>query len=415
VNKYIVDTNVLLSHPEFLIDARDSYIIVPYGVIKELDKKKYEPGTLGLASRTVSRQLDDLRQKGDLTVGVETEAGSKILVVVGDDSLPADDMIIQMGLSFKSEGINCIILSNDINVRIKAAVNGLQTEADQNLNVKPEYASIRTMVVSDETINALFVEGSIPIQDGWQLSINEYFVIKVEGRSSSAVVQYDGEDLKLVKIPKSIFGITNKNVEQLCALHALMNENIPLVTMTGLAGSGKTLMAVAAALQATLEDGMYDKIVVIRPPVPVGRDVGFMPGSLREKMEVWAGSIIDNFSVLMKGNRKKNFEMLLDNGTIEILPPTFLRGRSMEKTFIILDEAQSLSRHEIKTIATRVGEGSKLVVTGDLEQIDNPRASIYDNGLAILKETFAGTEWAVCIDLQKSERSDFAAIAAQRL
>lgn len=414
MTKYIVDTNVLLDNPEFISTVENTDIIIPYGVIKELDSKKYEPGTLGLASRTVSRFLDQLRTEGSFSEGVSTPRGSRIFIIVGQD-LPVDDQIVQMALDLMEHGVPCVVVSNDTNVRIKAALHGIPAEANRQLNVKPVYSTIPTYHVSEELLNKLYSEGCLDVQDGWEPIVNGYMILKSDIREASAVVCFDGFDLNRVKIPDGIFGIKHKNVEQMCALHALLNRELPLVVMTGLAGSGKTLLAVAAALHETVEKKAYEKIIVIRSPTPVGKDVGYMPGSLQEKMLVWAGSIYDNFEVLMRGHTKKNFEMFLENGTIEILPPTFLRGRSLDKTFVILDEAQSLSRHEIKTIATRIGEGSKLVVTGDLEQIDNPRASVYDNGLSILKEAFVNTDWAASIDLQKTERSDFAAAAAERL
>lgn len=414
MTKFIVDTNVLLDNPEFISTVENVDIIIPYGVVCELDSKKYEPGTLGLASRTVSRFLDELRVQGNFSEGITTKAGSRIFVIIGPD-MAVDDMIIQMAVDLQENNIPCSVLSNDTNVRIKAAIHGIATEANKCLNVKPKYQPIPTYSVSEELLNELYSEGSLELQEGWNPAINTYMILKSEIREASGVVWYDGFELNRVKIPDSIFGIKNKNVEQLCAIHALMNPELPLVVMTGLAGSGKTLLAVAAGLQQVLEDEVYEKIMVIKNPVPVGRDIGFMPGTLEEKMAVWAGAITDNFEILIKSNSKKTFEMLVSKGQIEIVPLTHLRGRTLANTFVILDEAQSLTRHEIKTIATRIGEGSKLVVTGDLEQIDDPRSSINNNGLIILKEAFAGTDWGSCIDMQKTERSDFAAVAAERL
>lgn len=412
--KYLVDTNILLSYPEFVTQPSIE-VILTYSVICELDKKKYEPGTIGLASRQVSKWLDRARTEGDLAAGVETEYGNKVYVIMDQElGLATDDALVAVGSQLCEAGADFILLSNDINVRIKSALSGVKTAGwGAGLAHKVEYAAIREISVSDDIINLFYANGSLEPLDGWEITKNSYVMLRSEIRTSTTAIGFfNGMDLQLITGKHGLFGIRHKNVDQMCAIDALGREDIPLVTLVGKAGSGKTLLAVAAALDALLEKRSVEKILLVRPPIPMGKDIGFLPGELGAKMAAWAGPLYDNLDVMMKG-KGKNLEMYIESGAIEVVPPTFMRGRSLNKTFVILDEGQSLTRHEMKTIATRIGEGSKLVVTGDLEQIDNPRVSSTDNGLAILVETFRGTHWAVCLNLVKGERSDFAAAAAE--
>ena len=414
--KYLVDTNILLSHPEFVTQPEID-IILTYSVICELDKKKYEPGTIGLASRQVSKWLDRARTEGNLAAGVKTEYGNSVYVVMDQElGMPTDDCLVAIGSQLLESGVEFILLSNDVNVRIKAALSGISASGwGSGLAHKVDYQAIREVFVPDNDINLIYSSNRLQVDSAWELVNNSYIMLRSEIRTSTtAIAFFNGNDLELVTGKRNIFGLSHKNVDQMCAIDALLRENLPLVTLVGKAGSGKTIIAVAAALHALLEERSVDKIVIIRPPIPVGKDIGFMPGDLKEKLDVWAGSIYDNLDIMMKG-KGKNLDMYFESGAIEILPPTFMRGRSLNRTFVILDEGQSLTRHEMKTIATRIGEESKFVVTGDLEQIDNPRVSSVDNGLAVLIESFRGTEWATCLNLVKGERSDFASAAAERM
>lgn len=414
--KYLVDTNILLSHPEFVTQPEID-VILTYSVICELDKKKYEPGTIGLASRQVSKWLDRARTEGNLAAGVKTEYGNSVYVVMDQElGMPTDDCLVAIGSQLLESGVEFTLLSNDVNVRIKAALSGINASGwGSGLAHKVEYQAIKEVFVSDSEINAIYSDSRLTVSPDWELVRNSYVMLRSEIRTTTtAIAFFNGTDLELVTGKRNIFGLSHKNVDQMCAIDSLLRENLPLVTLVGKAGSGKTILAVAAALHALLEERSVDKIVIIRPPIPVGKDIGFMPGDMKEKLDVWAGSIYDNLDVMMKG-KGKNLDMYFESGAIEILPPTFMRGRSLNRAFVILDEGQSLTRHEMKTIATRIGDESKFVVTGDLEQIDNPRVSSVDNGLAVLIEAFRGSEWAVCLNLVKGERSDFASAAAERM
>jgi PhoH-like ATPase len=412
--KYLVDTNILLSYPEFVTQPSIE-VILTYSVICELDKKKYEPGTIGLASRQVSKWLDRARTEGDLAAGVDTEYGNKAYVIMDQElGLPTDDALVAIGSQLCEAGADFVLLSNDINVRIKAALSGVKTAGwGSGLASKVEYQAIREIMVSDDIINLFYANGRLDPLEGWDIVKNSYVMLRSEIRTTTTAIGFfNGQDMQVITGKNGMFGIKHKNVDQMCAIDALGRENVPLVTLVGKAGSGKTLLAIAAALDAMLEKRSVEKIMLVRPPIPMGKDIGYLPGSEAEKMAAWAGPLYDNLDVMMKG-KGKNLEMYIESGAIEVVPPTFMRGRSLNKTFVILDEGQSLTRHEMKTIATRIGEGSRLVVTGDLEQIDNPRVSATDNGLAVLVETFRGTQWGICLNLVKGERSDFAAAAAE--
>ena len=414
--KYLVDTNVLLSYPEFITQP-DIEIVLTYSVICELDNKKYEPGTIGLASRQVSKWLDRARVEGDLASGVKTEYGNTVYVIMDQElEMPTDDCLVAVGGQLLESEVQFVLLSNDVNVRIKAALSGINASGwGSGLAHKVEYQELREILVGDDIVNLFYSSLRLEPQEGWDLEKNSYVMLRSEIReNATAIGFFNGTALELVTGKQGLFGLRHKNVDQMCAMDALQRDKIPLVTLVGKAGSGKTLLAIAAALDALLEKRTVDKIILVRPPVPVGKDVGFLPGSIQEKMAAWAGPLYDNLDVLMKG-KGKNLDVYMENGTIEVVPPTFMRGRSLNKTFVILDEGQSLTRHEMKTIATRIGDGSRLVVTGDLEQIDNPRVSSIDNGLAILVETFRGSEWAACLNLVRGERSGFASAAADLL
>lgn len=414
--KYIVDTNILLEHPEIL-KIPDFEIILTYSVILELDSKKSTPGSVGYNSRLASNILDEARTRGDLTAGVAMECGSWIAVVMDAPGIYADDSIVELAASLVADGHRCTVLSNDINVRIKSAINGVTASGwGREMAGKAEYTKIPEVYVSDAVVSVMFGKGRIDASELPDVPAYSYALLRSDVRvNSTAIVFNNGTEIEVVgNKPRALFGLKPKNIDQTCAIDALLRDKIPLVTLTGPAGSGKSLLAVAAALDALLERRTVDRIMIIRPTIPVGKDIGFLPGSLSEKLAAWAGPIYDNLRILMKGN-EKNLDMYFENGTIEVVPTTFLRGRSLNRVFVILDEGQGLTAHEMKTVATRIGEDSRLVITGDLEQIDNPRVSIGDNGLALITEAFRGTEWAVCLDLLRGERSGFASAAAEKL
>jgi PhoH-like ATPase len=414
----LVDANVLLSNPDFLtLSEQDGStdIIIPYGVIAEIDSKKSFPGQLGFNSRKVTRILEGLRESGHFIDGIPTEFGNRIFVVFGDPELSVDDSLVDIAKTLEEKEIKVVIVSNDVNVRIKAAINGIAAEADQIVSGGgKEYDAIPTYYVSEELLNQFYAKGEVDLQDGWDLPINSYIILKSEIREASGVGFFDGEVLQKVRV-ESVFGIKPKNVAQTCALHALMQTEAPLVTMQGRAGSGKTLLALAAGLELVLEQKKFDKVVVIRPPIPVGQGIGFLPGTAEEKVLPFFGAVGDSFEVLMSDHSRYNMELLIENGTIEILPTAYMRGRSLRNAFIICDEAQNLTKLEAKTLLSRVSEGTRIVFTGDVDQIDNIKLGMADNGLAAAEDAFKDSEWAICLHLPKTERSSLAAEAAIRM
>lgn len=416
IETFVVDTNVLLSDGHLFKKMGGKEIVVPLIVVEELDKHKTFPGDLGANARAAIRYLENSIQYGDLLSGVETDDGVKIKIetVTRIDGEKPDDTIIRTAKSLNRE---VTILSNDAHLRIKAHIEGLvAVKHTKDLFTKEDgsYAGVFTINVSPQTINLMYQQGFIELPDLNELPINAFVLLKSEeNEKQTGVVRVVGNGrAEKISTNKDVFGIRAKNLEQSCAVELLLDTDVPLVTLVGGAGSGKTLLALAAGLELVMAKKQYKKLVIIRPPIPMGRDIGFLPGSLEEKMEAWAGPIMDNLEVLLNTNVKSNFGHLLETGMIEIAPPTFIRGRSLNDACILIDEAQSLTLHEVKTLVTRVGENSKIILTGDIHQIDNPKVSAEDNGLTELVEAFKPYSLAGHVTLNKCERSGLASLAA---
>jgi PhoH-like ATPase len=416
IETFVVDTNVLLSDGNLFKKMGGKEIVVPLIVVEELDKHKTFPGDVGANARAAIRYLEDSIRYGDLLAGVETDDGVKVKVemVSRIDGEKPDDTIIRTAKSMK-RGVT--ILSNDAHLRIKAHIEGLvAVKHTKDLFAKEDgsYSGVFTVNVSSQTINLMYQQGFVELPDLEELPINSFVLLKSEeNEKQTGVVRVVGNGrAEKISTNKDVFGIRAKNLEQSCAVELLLDTDVPLVTLVGGAGSGKTLLALAAGLELVMVKKQYRKLVIIRPPIPMGRDIGFLPGSLEEKMEAWAGPIMDNLEVLLNTNIKYNFGHLLETGMIEIAPPTFIRGRSLNNACILIDEAQSLTLHEIKTLVTRVGDNSKIILTGDIHQIDNPKVSAEDNGLTELFEAFKPYSLAGHVTLNKCERSGLASLAA---
>lgn len=414
---------MLLSDGSALKKFGKDRINIPFVVLQELDKHKTGPGDVGLNARMAIRVLDDLRQVGNLADGVKTAEGTTIRVIVEDDpwsSKPADDQIIDVARTLKlASKHKVIIMSNDINLRVKASLLGVPSEGHNSNSINNDeldlYSGIIHLDVESNCIDQLHAVGQTTLQQTIGLNPNTFIHMRsTENEKHTGVgrVFADGVVEKITS-QKEVFGIKSKNLEQTCALDILLDEELPLVTLMGVAGTGKTILGLAAALDLVLNKKEFKKLIIIRPPIPMGRDIGFLPGSLVEKMSVWMGPILDNFEVLLENHTRFNFEHLLDTGVIEIMPPTFIRGRSIMNSVVMVDEAQGLSQHEMKTIVTRMHETSKLIVTGDVRQIDNPKLSALDNGFSYLVEVFKPYEIAGHVTLTQCERSTLAALATQ--
>lgn len=433
---YVIDTNVLLSDPNAINSFVDGDIVIPSVVIEELDNKKKLMDELGRNARYVSRQLDDLREQGGLHDGVTLQNGHTLKIVIHNsestvfnvfNDFSNDSAIISVAKDLSEINPNTILISKDTLVRIKADIVSVKAEDyqfDKVAETEDElYKGYTEMVVDDELINSFFKNKHIKstTKEFKSYPENHYFILKSDlSTSKSAICRK--EKNKLVPLynynsENGVFNLRHKNVQQLMALDLLMNDNIPLVTLSGLAGSGKTLLALASGLCKTLDEQRYTKILVARPVVPMGKDIGYLPGELEDKLRPWMQPIYDNLEYLFDCKTEEELNKALTGyeKIIKVEALTYIRGRSIPRQFIIIDEAQNLSRHEIRTIATRIGANSKIVLVGDPRQIDSPYLDMYSNGLTHIIERMKDSNQTGHITLAKGERSDLAQLCAELL
>jgi len=438
VNKYyVLDTNVLLHDPQALFKFGNNRLIIPITVIEEIDRFKKDLNETGRNARHVSRMLDSLREQGHLVEGVELETGGMVRVVLhtGDAMrrLPpeliddrGDNRILAVAIELKEQGdAPVIFVTKDTNLRIKADAIGLIAEdyESDKVSVDELYSGISQVEVEREQVDAFYNDGHLDLEGDY--FPNQYLTLVDRSNAShTALGRYDGpmrRVVPLIRLPKEgIWGIHSRNREQQFALDLLLNDDIQLVSLVGKAGTGKTLLAIAAGLQKSADDETYNRLLVSRPVFPLGKDLGFLPGDIEEKLAPWMQPIFDNVELLLgsvdeRGKRKRGYKELVDMGLLEIEALTYIRGRSIPKQFMIVDEAQNLTPHEIKTIVTRAGEGTKIVLTGDPYQIDNPYVDASSNGLTYIVEKFKGQEIAGHVTLSKGERSCLAELAANLL
>ncbi|CDR34100.1 PhoH family protein [Criblamydia sequanensis] len=426
---FVLDTNVLLHDPESILKFPKSKIILPITVIEELDTMKRLPNELGKNSRAIFRLLVDLslKKKGDFHQGIELENEAVISIHLNDSLLPghlplakSDNRIIACAYHLKSEGQKVVFVSKDFAARIKAEALGIEAEDYENLKFAYTvlYKGIEHIETEKINIDTFFKDGSLKLEN-LVSKPNEYYVL-TSPEHSSAVAKFDKKDGKLkplLKVP-NIWGIHPKNVEQKCAVDLLLRDDIKLVTMIGTAGTGKTLLALACGLRKVFDEGVYTKILISRPVVPLGRDIGYLPGTKEEKLFHWMQPIYDNLEFLCSSSGNESSETLqwvLDSKKIELEAVTYIRGRSLPKMYIIVDEAQNLTPHEVKTIISRAGEETKVILTGDPTQIDNPYLDKDSNGLTYVVGKFADEPIYGQIFLTKTERSELAAKAAEIL
>jgi len=435
---YVIDTNVFLSDFNAVYAFQDNDIVVPLKVLEEIDKHKKRQDGVGANARQVIRIFDSLREKGQLDKGVKIGGRKGLLTVMdyGQNTLPPEMSIqdpdnqilatvkaVMRAEEQKSDVSKQVYLvSQDINMRVKADALGIQAQ-DYTTNqivqkVEEIYTGFTSHLVDDEIIDRFYSGEKIYLEEkNICLFPNQYIMlVSNANEKKTALCKFKNYNHPLSKVKKNdggIWGIHAKNKEQQFAIDLLMDPDVKIVSLVGSAGCGKTLIALAAALQQTIEGELYSKIVVSRPVEPMGRDIGFLPGTLEEKMAPWVAPIKDNLEFLMP--EKRNLEMLFENGTIEVEALTFIRGRSISKAFIIIDEAQNLTMHELKTIITRVGEDTKIILTGDIQQIDASFLDATNNGLTYAVEKFKPFELAGHITLQRGERSAVASLAAEVL
>lgn len=431
---YVLDTSVYLTDANSVYSFGRNDIVVPLKVLEEIDNHKKRQDGVGANARAIIRILDNLRSKGNLNEGVRIQKYKGILSVRGCDPsvLPPgfeiknpDNEIIATALTEKKvrTGTDVTVVSKDINMRVKC--DALKIPAMDFVSNKivsdtgDLFTGFRSHLVDEQIIDMFYAGDEIFLsEDEISLSPHEFvMLISNSNDKKTALAKFTSYSLPIKKINEyksGLWGIKPRNKEQAYAANILMDENIPIVTIVGKAGSGKTLLALGAALEQVLEKEKYNRIVVSRPVQPMGKDIGFLPGDLTEKMLPWLMPIQDNLQFLM-GNDKSTLEMYLERGTIEVEALTYIRGRSISNAFIIIDEAQNLSRHELKTIITRVGEGTKIVLTGDIEQIDSLYLDPTSNGLSHAVESFKDCDLSGHITLVKGERSKVATLAAKVL
>ncbi|RKN86921.1 PhoH family protein [Paenibacillus ginsengarvi] len=439
---YVLDTNVLLQDPDAVFAFEDNEVIIPAVVLEEIDSKKRNADEIGRNARTVSRLLDGLREKGRLHDGVELERGGSIKVELNHRSfhklqdlfgeITNDNRILAVALNYHLEEQSqeqprpVILVSKDTLVRIKADVLGITAEdylTDRVVSSTDLYPGNLTLRVHPGIIDNFYNTRYLPAADlniGYKLHPHEFVILRDElGTSKSALLKVNAEAKRLDPLFLSnepIWGIGARNVQQRMALELLLNDDIPLVTLTGKAGTGKTLLALAAGLMKIEDERKYKKLLIARPVVPMGKDIGYLPGEKDEKLRPWMQPIYDNLEFLFDTKKAGDIEKILAGmGSIQVEALTYIRGRSIPGQFIIIDEAQNLSKHEVKTIVSRVGEGSKIVLMGDPEQIDHPYLDAYSNGLTYVVERFKDQSIAGHINLERGERSHLAQLAADLL
>ena len=431
----VLDTSVYLTNADCIYAFKNNDIHVPLKVFEEIDKHKKRQDAVGAQARKIIRIWDELRASGSLDKGVRIRKGLGIIKSISaagitEEDLPCDldikvpdHLIIATALKAQRESSRKVILiSRDINMRVIADAVGLTSEDFQNNQVVDNSENIfegcTTVLVDDQIIDQFYEKKDVYL-DNKGLYPNQYvMMVSSANEKKTALGRFVHAAMPIRQLLKSqkIWGIKPRNKEQQFLMDALMDSTVQIVTVIGKAGSGKTICAIAAGLEQTIDESTaaYSRVIVSRPVQPLGKDIGFLPGSMEEKMTPWLMPIQDNLQFLM-GNSKLTLDIYLEKGTIEIEALTYIRGRSISNAFIIIDEAQNLTTHELKTIITRVGEGTKIVLTGDVEQIDNVYIDATSNGLTHAVEKFKRFELASHVTLHKGERSKVATFAAQNL
>ena len=445
---FVLDTNVLLHNPNALFMFKEHDVVIPFDVIEELDKFKTGTDDLGRNARTTIRHLDRLRRRGNLSEGVTVpETGGHVRVILEEDQKlcpgltinTPDNRIICCAFTLLREGKRVVFISKDINARIKSDALGIVTQdfEAQKVDFEHLYTGWREARVPSKFFDAMFKDKQAKLAlgaDDPPLLVNEFVLLKDEAdenHTAIARVKADGTIAPLRQRRGPVFGIVSRNLQQTMALDLLLDDSVKLVSLIGSAGTGKTLLALAAGMSKTLNDNVYQKLLCARPIMPLGRDIGYLPGGKDEKLTAWMQPIFDNMSYLLSNrtagdqqdkqhaatlsNVEQRIHQLMESGQVVLEPLTYIRGRSIPNQYMIVDESQNLTPHEVKTIASRVGEGTKLVLTGDATQIDNPYLDSSSNGLSYLVERLKGKSIVGHITLGKSERSELASLVTEEL
>jgi PhoH-like ATPase len=436
---YVLDTSVYLTDYRVIYSYGTNDIIVPLIVLEELDNCKKRPNGVGINARSIIRILDELREKGNFQKGIRIRKGSGLIFTkvanlselpVGYSHSIADHQIIATALTLKKESPErkVIVVSNDINLRIKCDAVGINAESYKTENVVKNrtelYSGFTKLLVDDQLIDRFYAGEKIVLADAVEnpkkLYPNQFvMLVSSSNEKKTAITRFINDQTEFKKIhehkEQDGWGIAPKNKEQNFALDLLMDPEIPVVSLIGKAGSGKTLCAIAAGLAQVMgENSHYNRLIISRPVMPMGKDLGYLPGTMEEKMAPWLAPVQDNLRFLFGDDNLMLYDYM-QKKIIEIEALTYIRGRSIQKAFIVVDECQNLTRHEIKTILTRVGEGTKIVLTGDIEQIDNVNIDEVSNGLTYAIEKLKYYDITGHITFIKGERSKVATLSAKKL
>jgi PhoH-like ATPase len=433
---FVLDTNVLLHSSGALTSFADNRVIIPIQVLEELDRFKTHNDELGRNAREVVRTLDKLRRGGSLRDGVKLEGGGLLRIVMPselradfpevDESI-VDNVILGVAYALHKRGERVVFISKDINARVKADALGLQTEdfLKQKVNFEEFYSGWREVLCPCAAIDDFYAKkvlglDQLRLED--PLNASEFVLLRDETNPKhTALAKHDhgnGHVVSLTSDFSTVWNISPRSAEQRMAIELLMDDRIKMVTLVGRAGTGKTLLAVAAGLDRVVRERRFEKLLVSRPIMPMGKDIGYLPGAKEEKLTHWMQPIFDNLKYLMGGKKKMvdaTADKLVDSGVVVLEALTYIRGRSISGQFLVVDEAQNLTPHEVKTIVSRAGEDTKLVLTGDPYQIDNPYLDSASNGLVYAAERLKDSHLVGHMVLTKSERSELASLAAERM
>ncbi len=435
---FILDTNVLLHDPGAMHAFADNAVIIPIYVIEEIDRFKRDLNELGRSAREVSRTLDELRKQGELAKGIPMPGGGTVQVYFTVRTIPVevvqsnhaiDNRILAVALDVKDNfpGEPVILVSKDINLRIRADVLGLEAQDfdSDRMEITELYTGVVEYDLDGAAVDDFYRIGYRELGDvPFEVAPNEFVHLKNRDNPSHSALGKIAPDQRgivpITRLKDGLWGVRPRNKEQSFAIDLLMDDAVKLVTLVGKAGTGKTLLAIAAGLHKATEEGIYQRVLVSRPIFPLGRDLGYLPGTVEEKLSPWMQPIFDNVEFLMgltKDEKKggRSYRELIDLGVLEIEPLTYIRGRSIPSQFMVVDEAQNLTPHEVKTIVSRAGEGTKIVLTGDPYQIDNPYMDSTNNGLVHVVNRFRPERISGHVTLFKGERSELAELAANLL
>ncbi len=427
----IFDASVLLHDPDSINHYPNEMIVLPSVVIEELDQKKHLNNEMGKHARFIMRWIEVLSKTGSISQGIVLENGSQVRILLDEDhkkkksgssSFTPDrnrHRLLATAFQIQEEGSKVLLLSKDPVTKILAETAGIETQNYRTAreNYETMHKGLKYIDMSKSKIDKFYLDGSTPIPEGEHCP-NEYLIMKSE-EGSSAIGRVDAKTKTVVPLTKSsqdIWGIKPRNVEQKCAMDLLLKDDVKLVVFTGGAGTGKTLLALAAGLRKVFDEGVYTRIMIARSIIPVGRDIGFLPGSKEEKLRAWLAPFFDNLEYICSASGSDNAgetkQWILESEKFQVEAITYMRGRSFTNTYVIIDEAQNLTPHEMKTIISRVGDNTKIIVLGDPSQIDNPYLDADSNGLIYLIGRMKKHDVFGSIYFQSTERSKLAAIAA---